>query len=87
MGETFCGSDCSTDGVCPAGYECVGVGDGAGRLVAQQCAPVSGTCSAPPPVDAGPPDQDAGPPPMDASVEEDAAPEPIDLGPPDEDAG
>ena len=39
----YCAEDCSSDGVCPDGYECVDVdGDGDAGVVAQQCVPANG---------------------------------------------
>ena len=88
MGETVCGSDCSSTGTCPADYECAGIGDGAGRLIAQQCVPVAGTCTTPPPpMDAGPPEMDAGPPELDAGPPEtDSGPAEVDSASPEPDA-
>ncbi len=49
-GESFCGADCSGEGVCPRGTACLDIGEGV-----KQCAPSTGSCRGFPPSDLGAP--------------------------------
>ncbi len=43
-GVSFCGRDCSGDGLCPDSYTCDFAFDGQGNQVGPQCQPTSGSC-------------------------------------------